>query len=663
MEKHRSSDIMDSKSTKCDVCEKEFPSKTQLFKHLAVHGFESKDSKPTKVVVLVGWLSEVTIDDNEWISEQSNESHEIDVTSQRVEDELFRALYLVENNVDVVPPGVIIERPRGFSRGLGSLQRNSLVFGSEATCHGQCDTLCFQVKSFASIGKDAWKMKMNEKLSRYVIIHEVFILSPAAAPHFNAESDCTQRRYEYIFPLRYILPANAALPPEPIIRKRKSEMHGNLPKTSKLGAMDQRFPADTDEGQIRICFFRKMKRIFKVLAGKKRFHNFVTGGAAPADSCVMRKLDRIYHKEILTMDGEDWVVFSISGDAFLKGQVRKLIGLTLAIALDVFPLEYLDSVFEGDQIYEIPSVPGWAMYLAECRYARWEAKYLEFKLDPRREEECGNCEHIDFWTEGIHRHIASIARRIGSGWMQDFLGEAHAIRRRYEIVQTLKYRGRIGLEDIYERKFGSNALEQARVVYDEMGTVFAQIKAMLEEKKEQEKKKLEVECNSITENFEVAVEYAEQYQACCASRRTGNNVEYQQRVARLSFIDVPKEMDDVPTVFAKALYLLREADRSQLWPSSSTGRQQVIATTTLLELGGRGGSFSVGALPKHLVQPKGNIIFPGKNSCQLSLKVWIKCCVCRAYEGMFSIREGIDAASATFCYNCHQSSCRIFATS
>jgi hypothetical protein len=96
------------------------------------------------------------------------------------------------------------------------------------------------------------------------------------------------------------------------------------------------------------------------------------------------------------------------------------------------------------------------------------------------------------------------------------------------------------------------------------------------------------------------------------SGRTGNNLDYQKRVSRLCFINVPPERDDVPHIYARVLHLLREADRSQLWPSSSTGRQQVISNTTLLEVGGRGGSFSVGALPKHLVQPKGNIIFPGK---------------------------------------------------
>jgi tRNA pseudouridine(38-40) synthase len=41
--------------------------------------------------------------------------------------------------------------------------------------------------------------------------------------------------------------------------------------------------------------------------------------------------------------GENWVVFSISGDAFLRGQVRKLVGLTLAITRGWLPEWYLDA--------------------------------------------------------------------------------------------------------------------------------------------------------------------------------------------------------------------------------------------------------------------------------------------------------------------------------
>jgi hypothetical protein len=64
-------------------------------------------------------------------------------------------------------------------------------------------------------------------------------------------------------------------------------------------------------------------------------------------------------------------------------------------------------------------------------------------------------------------------------------------------------------------------------------------------------------------------------------------------------------------MFEIVLNLLRSIDASGSWPQTSIGRQKVLNMNTLVECGGRGGSFSVGCLPKHLAQPKGNYLFPG----------------------------------------------------
>ena len=47
--------------------------------------------------------------------------------------------------------------------------------------------------------------------------------------------------------------------------------------------MDSAFPVDTEEGKVRVDYFRRLKLLLKFLAGKRSFHNFVTGGASPDD--------------------------------------------------------------------------------------------------------------------------------------------------------------------------------------------------------------------------------------------------------------------------------------------------------------------------------------------------------------------------------------------
>ena len=70
---------------------------------------------------------------------------------------------------------------------------------------------------------------------------------------------------------------------------------------------------------------------------------------------------------------------------------------------------------------------------------------------------------------------------------------------------------------------------------------------------------------------------------------------------------------DVPQLYKEVLRLLREADESGKWPSTSIGRKKIVSEKTLLEadIGGLGGSFSIGILPPPLAEPRGNAIFPG----------------------------------------------------
>lgn len=643
--------MSESKACVCDTCGEQFASKTKLFKHLSIHGVESKDAKPVKAVLLVGWLSKVFECTEVWLNEQAQQTcHTVDETSAEVESAMFRALFTWENklsSVQDIAANTTIDRPKGFSRGSSCLQRTAQIFGTESTCHSQADTFAFQMKPLIGITVDDWVAKMNSFLPDTMRIHYAYILTPGAGSSFHAETECTQRRYEFMLPLKFIMSdESSVLPTEPVTRRK--ERHHHAKKNSKLGNMDQSFPLETAEGQIRINFFRKLKVICKALAGRNKFHNFVSAGAAPNDSSVTRRLDRIYHKEILSINDEDWVVFSISGDALLKGQVRKMLGLAIAIALNWVPMDFLEIALSPELVVDVPALPGWGLYLAECRYACWEAKFLDFKLDPRRLDR-GSTGKIDEWTETLHRYIASISVNVGDNWMKTFKQKAIEMYEKLSVVRALRERPRSQLEAEFASMFGEEALadvkkhqEEAERIAEEARILAEKLNAQKEEERkvkkprknepEGEAKAAEAEADaegdseseeekSVAEESEamqieeeaISVQEIEvsEVDNKGPSGRTGNNAEYREKVLKLTFVEVPPGRDDVPAVFAEVLHLLRLADKSQAWPASSTGRQQVITGMSLLEQGGRGGSFSVGALPKHLVQPKGNLIFPG----------------------------------------------------
>jgi hypothetical protein len=85
---------------------------------------------------------------------------------------------------------------------------------------------------------------------------------------------------------------------------------------------------------------------------------------------------------------------------------------------------------------------------------------------------------------------------------------------------------------------------------------------------------------------------------------------YQARTNEMLQISLKTIDDTIPASYKKVLELLRAADSSGLWPSTTVARQKVIDSTTLVENEGKGGSFALGCLPKHLLQPRCNSIFP-----------------------------------------------------
>lgn len=159
-------------------------------------------------------------------------------------------------------------------------------------------------------GDDDWVIKVNELLPNYVRVLGRTTLPIGAPTQFNAETECNQRRYEVLLPLSVLMPPSSYInnsPSEPIIRTKQRN------STSDFSDMDLKFPYDTDEGQARINFFRNLKALLKKYAGTHNLHNFMTGGGCPDESISSRRIDKIYHKELLMLNNVPWVVLSLTG--------------------------------------------------------------------------------------------------------------------------------------------------------------------------------------------------------------------------------------------------------------------------------------------------------------------------------------------------------------
>ena len=349
-----------SQSLICSYCQESFVSKTQLMKHLDTHGISTMQSKPDRVVILFGWISNTIEEQTEWIKD-SDINNQITTTwdksntnSNNIEYHLLNAIEKHQNPTALTD---ITERPN-FSRSSSCSQTTVHMIGTEPANHGLCDTICMTLKK-SRLDTETWLNQINTILQQThpnIIALDRIILSSSSdnttanntnTYKFNAEVSCTQRRVECLIPLDLIMPPDLTLhPDEPIIRKwqqrtelklsksqheaylnSQQQQHTNLhtqqststttnsdtdtiiyadtkntdantttptptnnntdtttsPTATPTGRlvtiskMDSEFPIDTIEGQIRINYFRQLKRLLKQFSSVLSLHNFTTG--------------------------------------------------------------------------------------------------------------------------------------------------------------------------------------------------------------------------------------------------------------------------------------------------------------------------------------------------------------------------------------------------
>lgn len=536
--------MVEEKTGICEICGEQFSSRSKMFKHLqTVHGLESSSVKLPKIILIFGWISSTVVDcSDEWSKETCFSST---VPIDEVERQIFSCINMVETGVSNC------ERPKGYSRSSRPPQTSSFTLGLDKNSHSCCDIMSFQAKPLIHPMNDSlWVEKINSMLPESIRIFRRITL-PSSSCEFHAEFSTTQRVLEFMLPLDVVMPPELI---ESLPTQEKEIDIGPVKSFQIHSEMERIFPRNSEEGKARVEFFRRLKRILRQFGenGRKSFHNYACGGGTiPDDSLSRRRVDRFYHKELIAMpkkvevnadvavqctkDSEEttepWVVFSISGDDFLIGQARRMIGLSIAILRGWLPESYITHSFESYNFLEVPAVPGLGCYLAECKFAIWESKHDGNYIIPRdssKPEENIVIESMANFRKKIQFHIVDNFHKYGNSWLHEMEAKCSQLHHQLLALNSLISR------DLKE--------------------------------------------------------------------------EYQQRFGQLSMVERDNK---VPEVFRRVLGLLRNAEKSGHWPSTSIGRKRVIEEASLMEKGGLGGTFSVGCLPKHMKQPKGNYLFPG----------------------------------------------------
>jgi len=116
-----------------------------------------------------------------------------------------------------------------------------------------------------------------------------------------------------------------------------------------------------------------VNKVLKMFLGSHYYHNY-TSGKLPLEPSSRRHMYEFVCGEPFEKEGMEWCILKIKGQSFMLHQIRKMIGMTLAIVRGHTSVSKLDETFGMDRI-DIPRAPGLGLVLDEVHFDRYNKRY------------------------------------------------------------------------------------------------------------------------------------------------------------------------------------------------------------------------------------------------------------------------------------------------
>ncbi|XP_052201427.1 uncharacterized protein LOC127807537 [Diospyros lotus] len=168
------------------------------------------------------------------------------------------------------------------------------------------------------------------------------------------------------------------------------------------------------ENESQFCYGEKEKerfnRILKCYEGTHNFHNFTTRTKAE-DPSARRYIVSFNANTTINVQGIEFVKCEVVGQSFMLHQIRKMIGLAVAIMRNCAPESLIETALQRDVNINVPTAPEVGLYLEECLFAsynqKWKDSHEELSMKTYAEEA------QDFKMNHIYSHIASTEHKEG----------------------------------------------------------------------------------------------------------------------------------------------------------------------------------------------------------------------------------------------------------
>ncbi|XP_027149942.1 tRNA pseudouridine synthase A-like [Coffea eugenioides] len=154
----------------------------------------------------------------------------------------------------------------------------------------------------------------------------------------------------------------------------------------------------------------RFNRVLQYYQGTHNFHNFTTRTKAE-DPAARRYIISFDAKATVNVEGIEFVKCEVIGQSFMLHQIRKMIGLAVAIMRNIAPESLIETAFRQDVDINVPMAPEVGLYLDECFFSsynqKWKDSHEELSMQTYAEEA------EDFKMQYIYSHIASTEHKEG----------------------------------------------------------------------------------------------------------------------------------------------------------------------------------------------------------------------------------------------------------
>ncbi|KAK8575629.1 hypothetical protein V6N13_033138 [Hibiscus sabdariffa] len=193
-----------------------------------------------------------------------------------------------------------------------------------------------------------------------------------------------------------------------------SELKEEVTEMDDSGCVEDKVGVENKEER-KFCYGEEEKerfnRILSYYVGSHNFHNFTTRTKAE-DPAANRYIVSFHANKVVTVEGIDFVKCEVVGQSFMLHQIRKMIGMAVAVVRNCAPESLIETALRKDVRINVPTAPEVGLYLDECFFSsynqNWKDSHEELSMKAYEEEA------EEFKMKFIYSHIASTEREEGT---------------------------------------------------------------------------------------------------------------------------------------------------------------------------------------------------------------------------------------------------------